>query len=454
MILTIHNIHTGIGCNNEELVALKKLLRSDNYNCLFSRKGRFYTYSGLLPRIKRRMNSLGFHVIVKDVRQKPRIRESFEWFPQLLSPGREYQVRAVEAALKWERGILWLPTGSGKTELALQIHKALGVKMLFLVHRNNLVLQTIGRYEKLTGRRAGRIGEGVFEDNPLFVAATLQTLYRKRKQLKDFFNSFDAVVLDEGHVGPSRTFATVMASIPAYYRYAISGTPLDRSDERNVLLVGLTGRIIYHLKAITLVAQGILAKPTIKYVTYRSKGVRGSYKNVYTEGIVRNTVRNDLIQHICKVTETPTLVFVMRIEHGYELQKRLEGMGFSVEFVWGKVGGWKREYLAKQLDKGTFEILIASTVFDMGVDIPGLRSIVIASSGKSVIASLQRLGRGHRTTEEKKEVTIWDFYDASHRWLVDHSIQRQNTYREEGYEVEEVNENDLKGVSNEEKSIM
>ena len=55
---------------------------------------------------------------------------------------RDYQKEAIEQALCWERGVLELATGSGKTEIAIAITKLLGLKTLFIVHTQDLLRQT------------------------------------------------------------------------------------------------------------------------------------------------------------------------------------------------------------------------------------------------------------------------------------------------------------------------
>jgi superfamily II DNA or RNA helicase len=60
----------------------------------------------------------------------------------------------------------------------------------------------------------------------------------------------------------------------------------------------------------------------------------------------------------------------------------------------------------------------------------------MASAGKSVIASLQKIGRGMRVSEGKTTFEVWDFLDEDGSVLERHSARRAATYQSEGYHVQ------------------
>ena len=98
---------------------------------------------------------------------------------------------------------------------------------------------------------------------------------------------------------------------------------------------------------------------------------------------------------------------------------------------------------------GRYDVLICSVIFQEGEDVPDLRSVVIGSAGKSVIATLQRIGRGMRRASGKDEFEVFDVADlgcgcmsgpASHRhpgckWLDKHTRDRIKAYTTEGHET-------------------
>jgi Lhr-like helicase len=106
----------------------------------------------------------------------------------------------------------------------------------------------------------------------------------------------------------------------------------------------------------------------------------------------------------------------------------------------------------KQLADGEVDVLICSVIFNEGLDVPAIRSVVCAAGGKSVIAAIQRMGRGMRVTADKGEFYGYDFYDLgcgcveavtgdTHmgcNTLNRHSKLRMNAFIKEGYKVEVV----------------
>jgi superfamily II DNA or RNA helicase len=80
-------------------------------------------------------------------------------------------------------------------------------------------------------------------------------------------------------------------------------------------------------------------------------------------------------------------------------------------------------------------IWFLARVVQEGVDVPALRSVVIAAGGQSTIAAIQRVGRGLRTQAGKTSCDVWEFLDRGQRWLEAHSRARRRAYEAEGYTV-------------------
>ena len=89
----------------------------------------------------------------------------------------------------------------------------------------------------------------------------------------------------------------------------------------------------------------------------------------------------------------------------------------------------------KDLRQGKIDGVIASTIWDQGVDIPEIRTLIMAGGGKSLVRNLQRLGRGLRIAEGKTSLEVYDFYDNSTRWLRNHSSERKKLWDSEGFNV-------------------
>ncbi len=373
---------------------------------------------------------------------------------------RDYQTDAVAAVLKKKRGILWCPTGSGKTEILVGLTRVLPGKWLALVHRGQLADDIAARYELRTpGRVAGRVREGTWDlprDADL-VAATFQSILVALKRREDYgtddpeylravrlLEECDGLLVDECHTLPAETFYRVaMMTKRAQYRVGLSGTPLARGDRRSLMAIAALGPVIYRIKAELLIERGVLARPHVKLATVTQLSNAASWASVYNTLVVNSKARNAALVELTRRATKPGLVFVKEVAHGKLLTDMLMRAGIQAEFIWGEHSlEWRRSHV-KRLLQGHYDVLVCSSVFQEGIDIPALRSVVVGSGGKSVISTLQRLGRGMRVERNAKgevvegggEFEVFDVADKGNKWLERHARARIAAYAGEGYET-------------------
>ncbi len=472
--LAVENLHTTVVKAEEgEVRWLGDYLSFRDSSAFFKNKGRrgrpgsdkvhlFNAFNhtfptGLLPLVVKAAPGEGYKVDIVDKRAPlpPRdLTANLGWL-------RDYQLNAIDAVAEKERGILWMPTGAGKTEVAAGLTLAFPVPWLFLVHRAGLMDQAARRYELRTKMKAGRIGEGEWStgDGNL-VCATFQTistgLKKKDPRTLALLAGAQGVMFDEAHVLPAGSFYDVALSTPnARFRVGLSGTPLARGDNRSTMAIAAIGPVAYRIRTELLIERGVLARPTIHMVQVNERCEKATWQGVYGEAIVRSPYRNKLVIEAAKRAEKPGLLFVKEISHGKLLTKALLKSGIQADFVWGNHSTEYRNARIRDLVKGKLDILVCSVVFQEGIDIPELRSAVFASGGKSIIATLQRLGRGMRVERDasgkvlKSTFEAWDFADngcgctsyakgdphQGCKWLERHTRERMKAYSSEGHAV-------------------
>jgi len=367
---------------------------------------------------------------------------------------RPYQIEAVEACVQARRGICRAPTGSGKGEMIIGLTRALPGRWLFVVHRDTLVTQQAARYRKRTGLEPNIIQGGdsaSWAISPGLNLITFQSLAAGIRNDPDATDRalarVDGLMIDECHVAPANVYYNAIQRCNAEYRIGFSGTPLDRTDNRSLMAIAALGTVIYSISSETLIKAGVLAMPRITMVkvtqvapkTAGRPGFRAraaSFKKAYDAMIVDSVERNAAIVELVKTAPKPCMVFVKVITHGKRLAKDLERAGMSSEFVWGNTKSETRLAAIERLERRDSDVMVASVVFQEGVDIPSLESVIIASGGKSVIATLQRIGRGMRTNDGKKSsFEVFDILDVGSPMLERHSRRRMNTYVRESYET-------------------
>jgi len=163
-----------------------------------------------------------------------------------------------------------------------------------------------------------------------------------------------------------------------------------------------------------------------------------NYQSVYKNYIVENEVRNKLIvsstQLLLDKKYTPLVLF-KQIRHGEILLKMMQDVGIKCEMLYGNDNLEKRTEVKQKLVDKEIDVILASTIFDLGVSIDMLSALVLAGSGRSKLKCLQRVGRCVRVFPGKKHVAIIDFMDNI-KYLKKHSMIRYETYlSEEGFKV-------------------
>ena len=377
-----------------------------------------------------------------DERRAPIAGPIGELTPDLLNgiQLRDYQEEAIVTALAMERGCLEMATGSGKTEVAAGIIKLLPLRTLFLVHTRDLLRQTHARFEKRLGTEVGKFGEGQHDTEATICVATVQSidswLKREERAAKDWLKSFQMLFLDECHHASANIwYRACLLTHGAYYRFGLSGTILRRDNLSNTKMLAAFGETIYRLPSHELIQRGYLSGIEMKLIPNPEVVTGSSWQDVYERGVVRSERRNGLILDLVKkefAVHKKIMVLVRQIEHGNILLQMMTDAGLPAVFLSGGNSSEERATAIADFLKGDRFIIIASTIFDEGVDIPAINVLVVAAGGKSEIRAIQRPGRGLRRKEDMSHLTVYDFMDSS-RFLKTHSARRRSVYKKEKF---------------------
>jgi superfamily II DNA or RNA helicase len=375
---------------------------------------------------------------------------------------RPYQIEAVEACLKAQRGVIHAPPRSGKTEIQAAVAKALDVSSLLLVDKGILLKQHHKRFQERGLEDVGRVGSGYKRYGCQHVIAMVQTfalaLKKKNPEALELLDRCQLLQVDECHrLGSSAGMMDIFTRCEAPYRFAYSGTPLKDTQNKHFeaddfRLHGATGKVIYKITSKELQDGGFLSKPYLLMIVANKPKVTTTrdWHRIYHEGIVNNPYRNRLIVRLAKYLFKQgevVLTLVRMLEHGDILLRMMDEEGIPSVFSSGGSnlatilnGTICREYeevesLKDKIAAGDLPSIIGSSVFDEGVDIPDLTSVIIASGGKSSTRTLQRAYRGMTKVEGKDRSLIFDFRDTMSTVLAKHSRMRIKDYKAEGINV-------------------
>lgn len=403
-----------------------------------------YFGSGLLRTVLREARKSGVPVEVDDTRTGRVEPRAIGDCVLLKKTPHYYQTEAAAMGLQMVNGVIELPTGSGKTLVtALLVEAFRGARVLFMVSDAVLSAKTAETIFEETGIAVTKDLRGQV------VSTTLQTVYAAMKKnaraVKALLKKFDVLIVDEAHQVPAATFHKVCSACPAYWRIALSATPFSRSDKKSAPLLSLFGGLIYRKTEGELAREGYLPKTIIRMITHeQDEFFLGKYPAAYTAQVVQNNSRNDLIARAVSLALKPCLVLFADIKHGHgpALRLRILSEGLRCELVDARAPVSRRQKMIADLNARRLDVVVASKVFNVGVDVPELRSVVIAGGGQAVIQTVQRLGRGMRLTKGKTFFQLWDVLDWSNgfrkgrgTWIAKHAHIRMRTYRKRGHAV-------------------
>lgn len=264
---------------------------------------------------------------------------------------------------------------------------------------------------------------------------------RLRLATIEILAKFELVVVEEAHEVSGNGFYDVMcACTGANYRMALTATPFMKDDEEaNMKLLATCGPVAIKISEELLISRGILATPYFKILklseAHRPKELyrTTSYARAYDLGIVNHEYRNKLV--IAEVLRARqyglnVLVLVNHTAHGRLLEEMMTSARLKAEFVSGESSQKVRQDALRRLSSGELDVVIGSTIFDVGVDVPSLGMVVLAGGGKAEVAMRQRIGRCLREKKSGPNVSfIIDIYDELNNHLKGHSAERQEVIK-------------------------
>jgi superfamily II DNA or RNA helicase len=417
---------------------------------------------GLLSKVESFLTEKGFEYQVTDTRAPVQFNEPLDISDNLKKHGfipRDYQLKMLDVAMKNNKGIVRACTGAGKTLTIAMITAQLNKPTMIYVIGLDLLDQFYKLFSKLFNEKIGYIGNGTVDiariniasiwtvgkalkiDNPITDAEELNDgevfVESNRDKIVNALKESKVSFFDESHVCTTNTISTIYKNINPEHIYGFSGTPF-RDDGSDLLINGILGEQIINVSASELIDKGVLAKPLIKFVSVPKMSCSGQYLSVYKDYIVENEIRNNLIientKSLIDKKYTPLVLF-KQIKHGEIIYQKLLDAGISCAILHGNDDLERRQEVKDQLVNSEIQAIVASTIFDIGLDLPQLSGLVLCGGGKSTIRCLQRVGRVLRMVPGKKFAAVIDFYDQV-KFLKKHAQIRHATYASEpGFKV-------------------
>lgn len=317
---------------------------------------------------------------------------------------RPYQNEAIKAIndhwSEWDRELLVLPTGCGKTVVFNTIAHQRPGRTLILAHREELIEQARDKYYSMFHRIAGKIKGQTEEILPVTVGS-IQTVMRR-----DYSGLFHTIIVDEAHHAISDSYMKVLDQFPNAKILGVTATP-DRGDKRS--LARYFDGIAYEYKLKQAIEDGYLCNLVARTVPLRidMTNVKISIGDFQVDSVAE-TLEPYLPQIADAIMEyaadRKTVVFCPLISIAQELASMIPGArevnGSSPD---------RKETLDWFDQAGPGAVLCNAMLLTEGWDCPSCDCVVVLRPTKIRSLYAQMIGRGTRLHPGKKNLLILDF---------------------------------------------
>lgn len=329
-------------------------------------------------------------------------------------PPQQRALEALQATLEegYNRAMVVMATGLGKTYLAGFFAKQFK-RVLFIAHREEILYQAKYSFQRIMPERKGGLYFGaVKEPDADFVFASIYTLSMKKHREIFSKNDFDLIIIDEFHHAAAKSYQKVLDYFNPSFLLGITATP-DRMDGKDVYAI-CDGNVAYQLHFIEAIQRGWLC-PFQYYgiyddIDYNQITWLGSrYKE---EELLSYQLSEDKAQKIfeawIKYKQKRTLAFCSSIQQADFLADYFRKRGRAVISLHSKTVEITRKEAVQQLENGSLEVIFTVDLFNEGVDIPSVDTLLFCRPTESLTVFTQQLGRGLRLHEDKSHCTIID----------------------------------------------
>ena len=316
------------------------------------------------------------------------------------------------------------PTGTGKTVVAALDYKRLleergELRLLFVAHREQILVQAQRTFREALGE--GSFGEmlvgGKQPEQYKHVFASIQTLTSIGLEAFEP-DEFDMVIMDEFHHAEAATYRKWLDHLEPKVLLALTATP-ERADGLDIRK-WTHGRTAFDMRLWHALDRGLLA--SFQYFGLADvadlSAVRwsgGQYNasdltNVYTADNARaHQVAKEIRRLVADPKAMRALAFCATVEHAEFMADAFKNVGWPAVSLSAETPQKEREEHIRALRAGELTTIFTRDIFNEGVDIPEVDTILLLRPTESVTVYLQQIGRGLRRHATKEVCTILDF---------------------------------------------
>ncbi len=335
------------------------------------------------------------------------------------------------------RNLVVAATGTGKTVISALDYKRFRkrhpdkpCRLLFVAHREEILRQSLYTFRAVL--KDANFGELFVGNNKpeslehLFVS--IQTFNSQTFTEKTTAEYYDYIVVDEFHHAAAPTYQKLLSYYQPEILLGLTATP-ERMDGKSILSY-FNHRIAAEIRLPEAIDRKLLCPFQYFGVTDtidldKLKWSAGGYdkaelSNIYTmSGLEANRradlVVSSLLKYVTDIDEVKGLGFCVSVAHAEFMSDYFNQHGIPSMFLTGNSPDDERKQASRDIVTGKVRFIFVVDIYNEGVDIPEINTVLFLRPTESLTIFLQQLGRGLRLCENKDCLTVLDFIGLANR---------------------------------------
>jgi len=347
---------------------------------------------------------------------------------------KQFQLEVLDA-LKSERQIgrfrnlVVSATGTGKTWIAGFDYQRLRNVMptsslLFIAHRKEILRNSRDVFRKIL--RDWTFGElwvdGEKPTSGRHVFASVQSIHREINSIRP--DHFDIIIIDEFHHAAAKSYEKILNRLKPQYLLGLTATP-ERTDGLSILH-WFDDRVAFEMRLWDALDQGLLCPFHYFGINDPSdlsavKFQRGKFdiaeldKVISGDDVRARHIRDALEDVVHNPDQMRALGFCASVKHAHFMAMKFNSFGYPAKALDAKTQSDDRKDAVQRFMKGELRILFTVDLFNEGIDIPNVDTILLLRPTESATIFLQQLGRGLRLCANKTVLTVLDLIGQVHK---------------------------------------
>ena len=337
----------------------------------------------------------------------------------------------------YNRNLVVAATGTGKTVISALDYKRFRkqnpdkpCRLLFVAHREEILKQSMYTFRAvLKDANFGEMFVGSYKpesiDNLFISIQTFNSQSFTEKTTPEFY---DYIIVDEFHHAAAPTYQKLLSYYKPQILLGLTATP-ERMDGKSILPY-FNNRIAAEIRLPEAIDRkllcpfqyfGVTDNINLDNLKWAAGGYdKGELSRIYTlSGMMANRradlVVSSLLKYVTDIDDVKGLGFCVTIEHAEFMSNYFNEHGIPSMFLTGHSPDEERKEAKSRLVKGEVRFIFVVDIYNEGVDIPEVNTVLFLRPTESLTVFLQQLGRGLRLSEDKECLTVLDFIGQANK---------------------------------------